>query len=251
MIEDIDELGINGSAEDIRSSLSTAEVEYIDECVEGGNPSALVDRIDEFSTSLPPKGIDSDKEISAIIEPIKDQIDSKYLEAPTDVEQIEAISDYLVNVENLDYASWQKLSVEERIETIQNAENKIAEIEHRNPCPIKVQQLSSDTYGYFSPINKTITLNLTYLSNPSEQSYRATLDTLVHEGRHAYQDYNMNEREVHQRSGEVNMWKWNNDEVGYQNAILCGFKAYAMQPVETDARAFAEDVLTSYFKKKA
>ena len=90
-----------------------------------------------------------------------------------------------------------------------------------------------------------------YIKDNDSISFKQTLDTLIHEGRHAYQDYNMTEREVHPREGEVNMWKWNENDIGYQDANFCGFEAYAMQPVETDARAFAEDVLKSYFEKIA
>ena len=39
------------------------------------------------------------------------------------------------------------------------------------------------------------------------------------------------------------------ERYGYQNAQLWGFKAYWMQPIEADARKFAEDVLTAYKKK--
>ena len=75
------------------------------------------------------------------------------------------------------------------------------------------------------------------------------MDTLIHEGRHAYQDYNLNEREVHPRSGDVSNWRLNEERFGYQDAEHCGMKAYALQPVEADARAFAEDVLKQYFNK--
>ena len=77
------------------------------------------------------------------------------------------------------------------------------------------------------------------------------MDTIVHEGRHAYQDYNLHGREVHPRQGDLSKWKSNEFEYGYQDAMLCGFKAYDMQPMEADARAFAEDVLKQYQEKIA
>ena len=58
----------------------------------------------------------------------------------------------------------------------------------------------------------------------------------------------MTQREVHPRSGEVTNWIKNAHEWGYQSAELLGFEAYEMQPVESDARAFAEDVLNKFFK---
>lgn len=252
MLEDLEGISeCTKMTDTAKDSLSAAEVSYVNECVEGENPSALIDRIDELSSVQPPKGIDNTQELAEIIEPIKDQIDSKYLEAPADLEQIGQISDYLASVENLEFENWKELSFAQRFETLQEAENKIAEIEHRNPCEIKLEYMEPNHYGYFNPVDKTITLNALHIENGEFNAYKDTLDTLVHEGRHAYQDYNMTEREVHPRGGEVNMWKWNEYELGYQNAMLCGFEAYSMQPVETDARAFAEDVLNNYFEKTA
>lgn len=252
MLEDIEGISASLKVTEVgHGSLSSAEVAYVSECVEGNNPSALIDRIDELSLVQPPKGIDSNNELAELIEPVKEQIDSKYLEAPADIEQINQIGDYLASVENLDYERWAELTPFQRLETLQNAENKIAEIEHRNPCKIKLEYMEPNHFGYYNPGDKTITLNALHVDSGNLSAYKDTLDTLIHEGRHAYQDYNMTEREVHPRGGEVNMWKWNENEIGYQTALLCGFEAYAMQPVETDARAFAEDVLTNYFEKTA
>ncbi len=36
--------------------------------------------------------------------------------------------------------------------------------------------------------------------------FMEVLDTLVHEGRHAYQDYNVNVYEIHPRHSEVASW---------------------------------------------
>lgn len=252
MFEDLEGMSdVTRADETNRDSLSMVQADYINECVEGENPSALVDRIDELSPYQPPKGIDSNSEIAEIVEPIKDQIDSKYLEAPSDLEQVNQISDYLSEVDNLKFENWQTLSPTERHQALLDAEYKIAEIEHREFCAIEVKDLPEGHYGYFSPYDKTITLNARYINASDFQSYKETLDTLIHEGRHAYQDYNMTEREVHPRGGEVNNWKWNEYQIGYRSAELYGFEEYAMQPVETDARAFAEDVLKVYLNKPA
>ena len=68
-------------------------------------------------------------------------------------------------------------------------------------------------------------------------------------GCHAYQYYNLYVREVHPRQGEVANWYINEIEYGYQDVKRFGFKIYAMQPVEADARAFSEDVFKSYIDK--
>lgn len=106
-----------------------------------------------------------------------------------------------------------------------------------------------DEYGYFSPNQLDITINSRYIESNSLKDYKESLDTIVHEGRHAYQHYNLTIREVHPREGELTNWKWNEFDMGYRNARIHGFKAYWSQPLECDARAFAEDVLKNYLKK--
>ncbi len=189
--------------------------------------------------------------MAEIIEPLKDAIETRYLEAPSDLEQIKQLGDYLTDVPEFRYETWKELDVDERYKALQLAEFKIAEIEHRDPCTLRISSLGEGYYGYYSPMDKSITLNKDYLISNRLEDYKNTLDTLIHEGRHAYQDYNMTEREVHPREGEVNMWKWNEYTIGYKDAFLCGMEAYAMQPVETDARAFAEDVLKNFLNNIA
>lgn len=88
-------------------------------------------------------------------------------------------------------------------------------------------------------------------NNPA--ALRETLDTIIHEGRHAYQDYNVNECEVHSRHSEVVSWaetmeggKW-----GYcgGSSSLLGQRLYEQQSIEIDARNFAADVLEKYEDK--
>lgn len=157
----------------------------------------------------------------------------------------------MAGVDELKFDNWQVLSPSERLEVLQKAENKIAEIEHRESCPIITKDMPEGHFGYYSPNSKAITINVQYIYSADFNSYKETLDTLIHEGRHAYQDYNISEREVHPRSGELANWKWNEDVIGYQSAELFGFKTYAMQPVETDARAFANDILNRYINRTA
>lgn len=183
-----------------------------------------------------------------LVTPLKEK-QCDFSKAPNDLEQIESISDYLSSIKELKFDIWKTLPLFERFDILQEAENKIAVIEHRKPCSLVLMDLKYEDYGFYSFEDKTITLNVKYVNDDDFQSYKETLDTLIHEGRHAYQDYNLTERPVHPRDGEVNIWKWNENDLGYQNALLCGFEAYAMQPVETDARAFAEDVLNYYLIK--
>lgn len=250
MIEDLESPVENlDSLESTRESISPEQSDYINECIEEQNSDALIERIDELSNYVPPKAIDKDEQVSELIEPVKDEIDTKYLEAPADIEQISQISDYLSGIDKLRFENWENLPETERQVVLQEVEYKIAELEHRNPCQLNFKEMEYGSLGYFDPITKEITLNSRYVNSNEYVGYKETLDTLIHEGRHAYQDYNMTEREVHPREGEVNMWKWNEQEIGYQVCDLVGWEIYAMQPVEADARAFAEDVLKNFNDK--
>lgn len=238
----------SAARDELKPGLSKSESEYINECVEGGNPSALIDRIDELQDSIPPKAINANTEIAELIKPVKDQIDPKYLEAPNDFEQVERASDAMLEIEGTRYEVWKRMTPSQRLEAMQKVENAIAEIAHRPACEVRCQDMPSNHLGFFDPNTKTITLNSRYLSNDIT-SYRETLDTIVHEGRHAYQDYNLTERQVHSSPGDLTNWRINENKYGYQSSQIYGFKLYWMQPVEADARKFAEDMFKKFNDK--
>lgn len=246
MFEDLE--GLNQPierAEEVNNALSPRQAAYINECVEGDNPLALIDRIDEMSSYQPPKGVDHDPAVAEIIDSVKDLIETKYLEAPGDLEQICQVSDCLSEVDEIRYENWVKLPYEDRQIVLQNLEYRIAEIEHREPCQLNFSVMEERMYGEFSPTTKDITINGRYVISSDFQDYKEVVDTLIHEGRHAYQDYNIAIREVHSDSNITNEWAYN-----FDNYISPSwdFQAYFEQPVEKDAREFAEDVLSQYLE---
>lgn len=180
----------------------------------------------------------------------------KQLEAPQDFIQIEQVSDVLVNCEELNFEHWQSLELSEKESVLNALEVKIAEIEHRPSCPVKLTNLPSNMWGGFNPNSKTIDINSSYVEASAQDNglFREILDTLVHEGRHAYQDYNVNVCAVHPRHSEVNSWaetmaggKW-----GYHGdtSTLLGQRLYEQQSIEIDARNFAADVLDRFDQKQ-
>lgn len=182
--------------------------------------------------------------------------------APHDIEQIELVSDVLSDMQELKFENWEQLSLEERVEVVNKLESRIAEIECRPSCPIYRENMGSisieegNVYGRlggFSPDTKAITLNAEMLKSNDSAALRETIDTIIHEGRHAYQDYNVNVCEVHSRHSEVVSWaetmeggKW-----GYcgGSSTLLGQRLYEQQSIEIDARNFAADVLEKYEDK--
>lgn len=248
-IDDLEQLSDSLSLEN-HDKITIAEQAYIEEVLPLKNEELLTARIDELGNQYPPKAIDSDKNISDIIQPVINEINPIYLEAPSDSVQIEQAAEAMENIEGLSFDEWKELSYEERIEVLQKLENTMAQIEHRPRCPLNVKKMRENDFGYFSPTNLDITMNSRYIKSDSYKDYKECLDTIIHEGRHAYQQYNLTVREVHPREGELTNWKWNEFEMGYRNARIHGFKAYWSQPMECDARAFAEDVLQNYLERK-
>lgn len=185
------------------------------------------------------------------------------LEAPQDYIQIEQISDLLENCEELKFENWTKLELSEKIDVLNDLESRIAEIEHRPACPVRydatmgeIEVYGDHVYGRmggYSPDTKDITLNANLLESSDPRVYLEVIDTIVHEGRHAYQDYNINVCEVHPRHSEVESWaetmgdgKW-----GYWGdcSTLIGQRLYEQQSVEIDARNFAHDVTDKITEK--
>lgn len=250
MLEDYE--GLSGSPKlENHDKLSDCQLSYIEEVLPLHNDNLLAERIDELNDCHPPKAIDSDGDVAMLIESVKEEISPLYLEAPQDGIQIEDISDMMTCMEGLEYSEWKELSYEERMDVLQKVEFKIAEIAHRPACHVSSKSLGEGHYGYYTPGTSSLVVNSNVISSNSFSDYKETLDTLIHEGRHAYQDYNLNEREVHPRSGDISNWKLNEERYGYQDVEHCGFKAYVLQPVEADANAFAEDVIKQYFNKIA
>ena len=187
---------------------------------------------------------------------------SKMERAPHDIEQIELVSDVLSDMQELKFENWEQLSLDERIDVVNKLETRVAEIECRPSCPVYIEDMGSisiedgNVYGrlgVFNPETKDITLNVEMLKSNNPAALRETLDTIIHEGRHAYQDYNVNECEVHSRHSEIVSWaetmeggKW-----GYcgGSSSLLGQRLYEQQSIEIDARNFAADVLEKYEDK--
>lgn len=260
MLEKIE--NITSAASDAKSAerISDLELEFIGECINPPRPEELAIRIDDIIGSMPPKAIDSNPQIAEMLEPIRDQIPSTYLEAPNDMEQVAQISDMMTEIGELRPEKWARLSLEERVAILNELEIRIADIEHRPPCPIftkdmgAIEQHGDKLYGSMGVhqsgfFGESITINSRLLMGDTPAYFKESLNTLVHEGRHSYQTYNMKQRETHTSQGDLTNWHKNMEDFGYQNAKQCGFKAYWLQPIESDARKFAEDVLTAYEKK--
>ena len=199
---------------------------------------------------------------------IENYLESPYLEAFSDKQQIEMISDYMTGIEDIRYENWKDLTLEKRLEILNEMEQKIANIEHRPPAHISAKVLKDNVYGYQTNDSIVINTKLLEKSINSPKGLDELLDTLIHEGRHRYQQYNVEERLVHESPAAVQTWRENFKDLGYADGApvhiiefgplglftnkrlkQTGYRLYYYQPVEVDARNFAKDVMYKYRQK--
>lgn len=182
------------------------------------------------------------------------------MEIMTDFEMAEGIADYLESIEEFRLENWQKLSLSEREELLNRVEHTIAAIEHRPALRVELQQMQPRHLGYQSASENKIVLNSLYVGSNDAGMHREVLDTIVHEGRHAYQHYNVDVKLIHESGSEVETWRENFYDPEYQyyhsgtQKILIpyndgsihdvDYRLYYYQPVEIDARNFASEVLS-------
>ena len=188
--------------------------------------------------------------------------------APTDEMKYHMIAGVIDKIDAFNPNNWYRLSEDVKVAALQELENASAEISHRPACVIDshylgaIEEKEGTILGLKGEhIDGQITVNSELLNMNSPEALKEVLDTIIHEGRHEYQTYNvnllLNGIRPTERSFElVNAWHINMNELGYKNGECpfwdirqIGYKEYLAQPIEVDARVFAENVLdkTVYF----
>lgn len=170
--------------------------------------------------------------------------------APSMEVQAAEIRDVFFDIPELQYDNWVELSNDEKIDALARLENEVAEIAHRPAVSVEYADLGPGVLGDCN--GQRIRVATSRLEDNSYQGYKELLNTLFHEGRHAYQDYNVFVKQVEQNSELVSSWSVNNQILGYDNGersnsdlAILGYFEYYSQPVEVDARVFAETVINA------
>ena len=95
--------------------------------------------------------------------------------------------------------------------------------------------MDSENLGAFNPVTKQIDLNADLLKEDDPQM---VMETIMHESRHAYQDFAINHPEQVSVDAEtIKTWEYNFD---HYISPEFDFEAYVNQPVEADANDFSE-----------
>lgn len=211
------------------------------------------------STKLEIIGVESSIDTSNIeFNKLENLDNNESIEVITDKETTEKIATSLESIDKLNFENWTSLSLDERKEVLTYIENQIAIIEHRPPLIVDIELMSPDCMGYQDSSSNRIVINSYYLIQNTSLAHREIIDTIIHEGRHAYQHYNVDVHLIHESGAEVNSWRENfyDPQYGYYHStgqkiyipsdkgwqIYPDFRLYYYQPVEIDARNFASDV---------
>ena len=161
--------------------------------------------------------------------------------------QAEQIKEVFTKMPELQYQTWQGLTIEQRADALNSFEAEIANIEKREALNVQYQALDKGTQGYFD--GQKIVLSDNLLRSDTYDSYKNAMNTLFHEGRHAYQNHNLRVARTETSEELVKSWKVNLDILGYDRVSSFtrarGYWRYYTQPIETDARLFAETVETA------
>lgn len=138
---------------------------------------------------------------------------------------------------------WRSLSRDEKLQAVQEVENRQAALYGRPAIPVSIDpSLSERTYGGYSHMLKQIHLNEEFFKThvfPSAQFPPAMLlNTILHEGRHAYQHHLVDHSDIEAHSCDLlKVWKFNCNE-GYISPRMNRW-LYFQQAIERDARMFA------------
>jgi hypothetical protein len=146
---------------------------------------------------------------------------------------------------NLDQERWNNLNLRGRVQTLQSVENEMAARQGREPCKVEAAKIGrageDQAAGAYDPGTKKIYVNseLLYYDENYKSDIKEHIDTVLHEGRHAYQDQAVNAEIEHPNREEVYLWAENNHNyINDQENI----RAYYNQPVEKDAYGYSEEM---------
>lgn len=161
-------------------------------------------------------------------------------------QQIQDATQQLSQIEGLNPNNWAALDSASRLEVLQTVEDRMAAIQGRPAVEIKPTELTPGTYGYYD--GQTITINAADL-NGNQMQVSEFVDTIVHEGRHAYQDYAIANPGIVSDPAVVAAWAENMQSGNYLTAEEYGQEAYLNQPVEADAWSYASQVTSALFRE--
>ncbi len=149
------------------------------------------------------------------------------------------VVDALRDIPGLQPEVWDGYDASEKLDTLQSVEYTLAEYQDR-PALSVVADIVDNPSIYGSYDGDTIHINAIHIYG--ETTVIDMTNTVAHEGRHAFQDYATNHTEVLEVSS-VTVEAWQDNMENYLSADQYGYEAYYNQPVEADARNWADSLI--------
>jgi hypothetical protein len=145
----------------------------------------------------------------------------------------------LSNIKRLQQDEWAKAAPAEREQALQETENQLAASQNRPACNLVYFDADKSNCGAYSPRTPDrINLNRHYLESDDP---RDAVNTVAHEGRHAYQHRCIMDADAHPETDPKQIAEWRHNFSNYKSAAS-DYDAYRNQPIEADAFAYGDRV---------
>jgi hypothetical protein len=146
--------------------------------------------------------------------------------------QVCEAAERLGSVPELEQETWQNLDSTQRLDALQSVEYIMADVQGRPPLSVMPVEMDQNTFGQFD--GSAIQINSSMLES-NDLPASEFIDTVVHEGRHAYQYYAINHPGFESDPALTQSWAENFKPGNYLSAQEYGQELYIKQPVEADA----------------
>lgn len=151
-----------------------------------------------------------------------------------------------------DLLKWDKLNVAEKervIRSIALIEKEEFGISNDVEITVSTEKMSDYTCGYYIDSSKEIFINYKYLN---EGELKDVLQTILHEMHHAFVHYTVENIDYESDFVQDNYYykqarEWKDNTENYISSNS-NYDEYRDQPIEADARAYAEERVQYYFK---
>lgn len=161
--------------------------------------------------------------------------------ATTFTEQVHQGIESLRPIEALRPEVWERLTVQERTAALQFVEYQLADREGRPAAQVMVDITAPPNLnGQYDSRTNIIHLNQDRVTD--SHGVIKSVDTIAHEGRHAYQHFCVAHPGFHPDAVQVQNWAYNFSPGQYRTCQDYGPFLYLHQPVEADAFAFGDAI---------
>ena len=141
--------------------------------------------------------------------------------------------------------NWSNLFANDKLSLLQSLENQMADIQGRDARTIVPFHNEDGILGVYSKDDpKHLYLNEDFFYSYSSGIQYEAMNTVFHEGRHAYQDDCVNGK-IHSNESNEKLNSWGRNFDVYNDPQEVAFYEYRFQPIEDDANNYANSMMES------